>query len=105
MNVTRRLANFSLVLIVVLTFCTAAAAQTGTARKFDEFVGEVDEEDLLARLDNFAIALNDDPQSQGQIIVYRTRRDGPSVSHRHGLRAKDYLVHPMGVESSRWMAA
>src|SRR5437762_11813838 len=93
MNVTRRLANFSLVLIVVLTVCAAAVAQTGTARKFDEFVGEVDEEDLLARLDNFAIALTDDPKSQGQIIVYRTRHDGPSVSHRHGLRAKDYLVH------------
>jgi hypothetical protein len=101
MNVNRRLVNLSLLLFVVLAICTAVVAQTGATRKVDEFVGEVDEEDLLARLDNFAIALNDDPKSQGQIIVYRTRRDGPSVSHRHLLRAKDYLVRQRHIDASR----
>ena len=56
-----------------------AAAQDITARKFDEFVGEVDDEDMLARLDNFAIELMNRPNTQGHIIVYRTRRDRPDL--------------------------
>ena len=78
-----------------------AAAQDIAARKFDEFVGEVDEEDLMARLDNFAIELMNRPNTQGYIIVYRTRRDSPAVSNRHALRAKDYLVNLRHTDRAR----
>jgi hypothetical protein len=59
------------------------------SQKFDEFIGELDYEDLIARLDNYAIELMKQPNAQGHIIVYRSRRDLPAISHRYALRAKD----------------
>lgn len=69
-----------------------------TPRKVAEFIGDVDYEDLIARLDNFAIELQNQPQAQGHIIVYRSRRDPPGISHRYALRAKNYLVRERGID-------
>jgi hypothetical protein len=71
------------------------------SQKFDEFIGELDYEDLIARLDNYAIELMKQPNAQGHIIVYRSRRDPPAISHRYALRAKDYLVKERRVEGRR----
>jgi hypothetical protein len=73
-------------------------AQDAGSCKVDEFVGEVDSDDLKARLDNFAIALNHQPNALGHIIVYRTRHDPPAVSQRYALRAKDYLVNQRNID-------
>lgn len=75
-----------------------------TSRRIDEFIGEVDYEDLIARLDNFTIALQNQPNAKGHIIVYRSRRDPPSISHRYALLASDYLVKTRGIDRSRLVA-
>jgi hypothetical protein len=99
--VTPKLATFIFAILVVLTMSAAASAQTSASRKLDEFVGEVDYEDLIARLDNFALALMKEPNAQGQIILYRTRRDSPAIGYRYALRAKDYLVRQRRMDGSR----
>ncbi|PWT88305.1 MAG: hypothetical protein C5B55_13350, partial [Blastocatellia bacterium] len=65
--------------------------------KFDEY-GNIKFNDEKARLDNYAIQLQNDPGSTGVIIAYgscageaQTRAD----------RAKDYLVNTRGIEAGR----
>lgn len=61
------------------------------ARKFDEF-GDVQYSDKIARLDNFAVQLQNEPNTRGFIMVYRTRRDLPGISNRFALWMKNYMV-------------
>jgi len=77
-----------------------AQAKNEPARKFDEF-GDVQYSDLIARLDNFAIALQGEPKSKGFIVAYRSRRDLPGLSNRTALRSKNYLVNSRGVSHER----
>jgi hypothetical protein len=92
-------------MVLLLIAVQNAFAQDGvpTSHKFDEFIGEVDDEDLIARLDNFAIELIKQPNAQGHIIVYRSRRDPPAFSHRYALRAKDYMVNQRRIIGSKLM--
>ena len=92
---------------VALTLVPSSVAQESSqsARKFDEFIGELDEEDLIARLDNLAIALQHQPNALAHIIVYRSRCDPPSVSHRHALLARDYLVKARGISRNKLVTA
>jgi hypothetical protein len=88
--------------VVLISASTAFAQESGQAsRKVDEFIGEVDYEDLIARLDNFAIEIQNQPNALGHIIVYRSRRDPPSVSQRYELLARDYLVKQRGLARNR----
>jgi hypothetical protein len=79
-----------------------ASAQTknDVARKLDEF-GDVQYSDLIARLDNFAIELQNEPASKGFILVYRTRRDLPGLSNRLALWSKDYMINSRGIPKDR----
>ncbi len=64
-------------LICLLICCALAFTQTASAmnepREVDEF-GDVCCEDEKARLDNFAIELQNNPEAQGYIIFYGGRR-------------------------------
>jgi hypothetical protein len=85
--------------------CTGTTASCTTsvkvapppARKFDEY-GNIRFNDEKARLDNYAIQLQNEPGSQGTIIVY-----GSCVGEgqQRGERAKDYLVNTRGIEAGR----
>jgi len=86
---------------LALTIGVTVYAQDSTSRKFDEFIGELDEEDLMARLDSFANELKNRPDAQGYIIVYRTRHDAAAISQRHAHRAKDYLVRVRHIAGNR----
>jgi hypothetical protein len=78
------------------------AQQSGQpSRKIDEFIGEVDYEDLIARLDNFFMELMKQPNAQGHIIVYRSRRDSPSISQLYGRRAENYLIKLRRIDRNR----
>lgn len=92
----------ALLFLSLLIFATNAAAQADRkpARKFDEF-GDVQYSDLIARLDNFAIQLQNEPGTKGFILVYRTRRDLPGLNNRIALRSKDYLINSRGVGRDR----
>jgi hypothetical protein len=86
-------------LLVWLTASTGAQ-QAPTATKFDDF-GDVLYSDLIARLDNFATQLMNQPNTMGLIVVYRTRRDLPGLSHALAMRSKDYLVRTRGIARDR----
>jgi len=95
----RPLALFFLSLVIFATHTNAQSDKNG-ACKFDEF-GDVAYSDLIARLDNFAIHLQNEPRTKGFILVYRTRRDLPGLNNRIALRSKDYLVNSRGVARDR----
>ena len=65
--------------------------------KFDEY-GNIRFNDEKARLDNYAIQLQNDPQASGTIIVYGTCT---GEGQQRGDRAKDYLVNTRGIEAGR----
>jgi hypothetical protein len=81
-----------------------AAGQTDNkAQKFDEF-GDLAYSDLMARLDNFFVQLMNEPNAKGFIVIYRTRRDLPGLSHGLAMRMKDYLVERRGLPRNRVVA-
>jgi hypothetical protein len=85
--------------------CTGTTASCTTtvkpapqpARKFDEY-GNIRFNDEKARLDNYAIQLQNEPGSQGTIIVYGSCT---GEGQQRGDRAKDYLVNTRGIEAGR----
>jgi hypothetical protein len=69
------------------------------ARKFDEY-GNIRFNDEKARLDNFAIQLQNEPAAQGYIIGYGSC-DAEGTTRAN--RAKDYLVNTRGIDGGRLM--
>jgi hypothetical protein len=97
--------SFRARLFLVVLFTLAQATSFGqekkpVARKFDEF-GDIQYSDLIARLDNFAIQLQNEPTSKAFILVYRTRRDLPGLNNALALRSKNYLISSRGVARER----
>src|SRR5690349_8031400 len=82
---------------------TTASCTTGVkppkpiAQKFDEY-GNIRFNDEKARLDNYAIQLQNQPGAGGTIIVYGTCA---GEAQQRGDRAKDYLVNTRGIEAGR----
>lgn len=67
------------------------------ARRFDEY-GNIRFNDEKARLDNYAIQLQNEPGSTATIIAYGTCA---GEGQTRGDRAKDYLVNTRGIEAGR----
>jgi hypothetical protein len=67
------------------------------ASKFDEY-GNIRFNDEKARLDNYAIQLQNNPGATGSIIVYGSCA---GEAQQRGDRAKDYLVNTRGIEAGR----
>jgi hypothetical protein len=82
--------------------CTTSIKQivVPAARKFDEY-GNIRFNDEKARLDNYAIELQNDPGSQGYIIAYGGRRGTAGEAQARGDRAKNYLVNTRGIDAGR----
>lgn len=89
-------------LCLLLQFSQLAVAQTNApaARKIDEF-GDIQHSDLIARLDNLAIELQNEPGARAFVIVYRSRRDLAGLSNRFALHIKDYLVNSRNIPPER----
>jgi hypothetical protein len=69
------------------------------ARLMDKF-GPIKSNDEKARLDNYAIELNNDPTSMGYVIVYgRTSR--PGEAKKRADRIKQYLAYYRGIDMRR----
>jgi hypothetical protein len=83
---------------------TSSSCSTGVtarlARKVDEY-GNIRFNDEKARLDNYAIELQNDPTAQGYLICYGGRRGRAGEGQRRCDRAKDYLVTTRGIDASR----
>jgi hypothetical protein len=80
--------------------CTFEVKKNPVPRKFDEY-GNIAFNDEKARLDNFAIELQNEPGSQGYIIAYGGRRARANEAQARADRAKDYLVNTRGIDSGR----
>ncbi|MET0650436.1 MAG: hypothetical protein ABW208_27830 [Pyrinomonadaceae bacterium] len=80
--------------------CQAAVPAPPNPTKFDE-IGEIQRDDEKARLDVFAIELQNSPGAQGYIIGYggSNRRFGTGAQRAQ--RARDYVVQTRGIDASR----
>lgn len=88
-------------LLVVLAFCETGSASLAPISKFDEF-GDIKCEDEMARLDNFAVHLQNEPAAKGLIIFYGGRRFRGRLPKRgeaaaRAARIKPYLVQRRGI--------
>ena len=99
----RRIIKCVLVLILISPAMLGSVVQD--PRKFDEF-GDINCEDEYARLDNFAVALQEMPNARGVIVFYggkvfrgRLPRRGDAVARAS--RMKPYLVERRGIPASR----
>lgn len=101
-NQSRKIIAALFLICLLLGFERPVHAQErpNVALKFDEF-GDVAYSDKIARLDNFAIQLQNEPNTRGFIIVYRTRRDAPGLSNRYAVSMKNYLVMARGLPKER----
>jgi hypothetical protein len=70
------------------------------AKNFAEFPSVAFNEDK-ANLDNFAIALQGEPGSQGYVIVYGGRRSRPGRANQLGERSRQYLVNTRNIDPNR----
>jgi len=93
------LAGASIVLVSLVGF--ARTNDECVADQWFDSYGDLSWEDEKAHLDNFAIALQNDSDSIGYIIVYAGRRSCIGEAKDRALRAKKYLVQTRAIEASR----
>jgi hypothetical protein len=77
--------------------CTTPVKPVAVPRKFDTY-GNIRFNDEKARLDNFAIALQNEPGSRGAIVGYGSC---DAEGQKRAQRAKDYLVNTRGIDAGR----
>jgi hypothetical protein len=68
--------------------------------KFDEF-GDIRSGDTKARLDNFAIHLQEDPTLLGYMVVYGGRHGPRGQAARRTAWLRDYIVNARGIDPAR----
>ena len=102
MSRSRLVLRASLLLLIMTgtVYLAFPQSENQTARKFDEF-GDINYSYLIARLDNFAVQLMNEPNAKGFIVIYRTQRDLPGLNHSLAMRMKDYLVETRGLPRER----
>jgi hypothetical protein len=79
---------------------TTFIAKRVSSRKIDEY-GPIRLGDEKARLDNFAIELQNDPIAKGYVVAYAARGSIPRTAITRLNTAKNYLVNVRGIESGR----
>jgi hypothetical protein len=89
-------------LALVLILCSAARAQQNMddTRLFDTFK-DSNWEEAMARLDNFAIQLQNEPNATGVVIVYGGQRRRRGEPQAWSNCIKDYLVNRRGLNADR----
>ena len=79
---------------------TAIKPKPQPAREIDEY-GTLRLNDRNARLDNYAIELQNDPTATGYVIAYAGRKSTPGTATSLMNAAKKYLVETRGIDGSR----
>jgi hypothetical protein len=87
-------------LFILGSFVEAGSAIDVFSRKFDEFHG-AKWEDAMARLDNFALSMQTDPNSVGIVFVYGGQRRRPGEARAWTTCIKDYLVNRRRIVAKR----
>ncbi len=91
--------RLGLLALCLLAAASVSSGQSALSRKFDEFT-EYNCEDMMARLDNYAIALQSEPQMRGHIVSYGAP-GGFYEARRWAVAAKKYMTGNRGVEGGR----
>jgi len=91
----------SFLIVFALAVCTSGIGLRPPTRPFDEF-GDIKCEDEMARLDNFAIQLQNEPTEKGLIIIYGGRRfrgrlPKEGEADARAARLKAYLIGRRGI--------
>ena len=87
MKMERLIKSTVLVILLLLALFVIASGQSLIGDRFDEF-GDIKCEDEYARLDNFAIQLQNDPQSKGAIMVFTGKMAGAKWPRRGETEAR-----------------
>ena len=96
------LAGACIALLSVANFMKASSGWvTPVADQWFDSYGELSWEEEKAHLDNFAIALQQDSNLIGNIIVYAGRRSCKNEAKDRALRAKRYLTKTRSIQASR----
>lgn len=80
--------------------CAVAIPIVNKPHKFDEYY-DIARNDEKARLDNYAIQLQQEPGSQGYVLVYPARKATSTQAQARAQRIVDYLVNTRGLDTSR----
>ncbi len=80
--------------------CAVSIPIVNKGHKFDEYY-DIARNDEKARLDNYAIELQQQPGSQGYVIVYPSRKAGAAAAQARAQRITDYLVNTRGMDAHR----
>jgi len=97
---------FSLLIILSAAYLPVTAQEQipeqlpAVAKKFDEY-GNVGSCDHSARLDNFAILLQNEPETKGYIVGYDPSSSAPGSSQRWIKYARYYLINMRGFDATR----
>lgn len=77
-----------------------ATQKTAAPEKFDEY-GDLRHCDLTARLDNFAVTLQNTPTATGFVVSFDPLAKKYDYAGRHLKVARHYLVNSRGIDSAR----
>src|SRR5262245_40528101 len=69
-------------------------------RKFDEFP-EISRNDEKARLDNYAVEIQNDPTATAYVVIYPARSGKSANAQRPSVQIVDYLVNSRGIDARR----
>jgi hypothetical protein len=81
--------------------CSVSLPLELKSRKFDEYY-DIARNDEKARLDNYAIQLQNEPGVQGYIIIYPSEKAKSNDAQERATRISDYLVNSRGIDASRF---
>jgi len=81
--------------------CSVSLPLELKSRKFDEYY-DIARNDEKARLDNYAIQLQNEPGVQGYIIIYPSQKAKSNDAQERATRITDYLVNSRGIDASRF---
>ena len=101
----KQLATYAALLTLLLPAVLVEASKPISPRKFDEFK-DINCEDEMARLDNFALSLQNSPADKGLIIFYGGRRFRKRLPKRgdaaaRAARLKAYLTQRRGIPTNQ----
>lgn len=93
--------SIALVVVLLLSVSVRESSQTGIFDRFDEF-GDVNCESEMARLDNFAVSLQNSPRARGAIVFFAGNMAGGKLPKRGEAEArveriKSYLIKRRGI--------
>ncbi len=97
----KQIATYVALLALLLPAILVEASTPISPRKFDEF-GDINCEDEMARLDNFAVSLQNAPANKGVIVFYGGRRfrgrlPKPGEAAARTARLNSYLTQRRGI--------